>query len=195
MRDLSCVGVVWTDSCQHFLPDLNPFTFSFAASQDFVVRRIGLLPERSLGRGDMSTRPESTKFRSTSLRIIWCAAFLMVFGFAIGRQDSGAIHVVGSRWWSSLSAMPVIAGGILAFVGAVRMSLVMRPLNLLVFGVALVVATFAVPISAVQLFPALKTYAWTGASQVPIWLSELVGMMFFSTGVLRLLSDRTGPTR
>lgn len=140
-------------------------------------------------------RPGPMKFRSTSLRIIWCAAILMLFGFAISRQDSGTIHVFGLRWWGSLSAMPVIAGGILAFVGAVRMSLVMRPLNLLVLGAALVVATFAVPISAAQLFPALKTYAWTGASQVPLWLSEFVGMMFVSTGVLRLLSDRTGTTR
>jgi hypothetical protein len=133
------------------------------------------------------------------MRLIACAVVLMIFGLAIHWKlaiwASDASSAIRMRGWTYISAMPLVAGGILAFLGAVRMSLVVRPVHLLLTGVILVFAAFGGPVLAVQIFPSLNAHLWTGASQVPLWVCDLTGLLFISTGLLRFLSERVGNSR
>ena len=142
---------------------------------------------------------ESTKLRSNAARLIACAVALMIFGLAIhwkfetwASDTSSPTQLQG---WTYVAAVPLIAGGILAFLGSVRMSLIARPLHLMLAGLFLVIVAFGGPVLAARVVPVLKNYPWTGAAQIPIWVCDLAGLLFVSTGLLRFLSERTGTSR
>lgn len=114
----------------------------------------------------------------------------MLFGIAIGRQlelqglddrsaASGPAH-------NTVALIPVVAGAVLSFVGGARLSMVLRPAYLLLLGPILVVGALAGPRLAAEVFPKIKNYNWTGASLILVFVIRTIGIIFFSTGLIRL---------
>lgn len=87
--------------------------------------------------------------------------------------------------------LPVIVGGLLTFVGGIRLSLLMRPW-MIFLGLALVCAAVLGPAVASTYVPAVREFHWTGAILVPLFIARTLGIVFSTTGTLRLLSRR-GP--
>jgi uncharacterized metal-binding protein len=114
----------------------------------------------------------------------------MFFGIAIGRQlefqaadqqntPSGDTHNI-------IALVPVVAGAVLTLVGGARMSMLLRPSYLLLLGAALIVGALLGPRLTAQMFPKTKNYNWTWTSLMLLFVFRTVGIIFFSTGLLRL---------
>jgi hypothetical protein len=131
-------------------------------------------------------------------KIALCGVALMLIGVALGAQtqrDNPAGTVVTAKDARGMVPLvPSVVGAVLTFLGAIRISLATRPLRSAALGFVLVVVVSTLPLAAAELFPELKTYRWTVPSVLPLFVFRIVGLIFLSTGVLRLLSkarDRT----
>jgi hypothetical protein len=83
--------------------------------------------------------------------------------------------------------LPVIVGGLITFVAAVRFSLLIRPRRLVILGVALVCAGVLGPAFVSTYVPAMRGFSWTGPVLVPLFIGRILGFIFLSTAVLRRL--------
>jgi len=141
---------------------------------------------------DVSVRPEIQRFRSLSLKMVSSGIGLLLLGVAITwevrRQEPATSSQFFAQVQNVVRNVLIMVGTILAWVGGVRMSLVMRPLNAILLGLACVVTTLLGPLVAVQVFPALKNLTWSGAYLAPIFALRIIGFVLISTGLLRSLS-------
>jgi hypothetical protein len=90
--------------------------------------------------------------------------------------------------------VPSVAGALLAFFAAIRISLTARPLRAVALGFVLLVVGSVVPFAAAQLIPSMKSHSWTFPSLLPLFALRIVGLIVLSTVLLRLVvraSERT----
>jgi hypothetical protein len=136
--------------------------------------------------------------RPIDSKIALCGATLMVMGVAIGAQlrlDNPAHAVIVDREARKvLPLAPSFAGACLIFLASIRISLTARPTHLLAFGFALLIVATAFPYAAAQLFPALKTYDWDLFSLLPLFVLRIIGLIFLSTALLRLIVAKRDQT-
>jgi hypothetical protein len=126
--------------------------------------------------------------RLVGLKIALCGAALMLVGAAIGHQFNTATNtaVAVDDAGKIVSFVPATAGALLTFWGAIRISVVARPLPLAAVGFILDIAANAVPFAAAHLITGVATYHWPLTSLLPLFILRIVGLMLFSTAVLRL---------
>src|ERR1700734_2143568 len=140
--------------------------------------------------GEIPIQPENTT-QLVGLKVSLCGAALMLIGAAIGSQvqieSSASMMVTAKDAREIVSLVPSIIGSLMTFVGSIRMSLTVRPLRLAALGFVLVVAAGALPLAVSQVVPEMNTYKWTLPSVLPVFVLRIVGLIFFSTAVLRLL--------
>jgi hypothetical protein len=140
--------------------------------------------------GETPIQPENTT-QFVGLKISLSGAALMLIGAAIGSQiqiESSANMMVSAKDAREIVALvPSIVGSLMTFVGSIRMSLTVRPLRLAALGFVLVVVASALPLAVAQVVPEMNTYKWTLPSVLPVFVLRIVGLIFFSTAVLRLL--------
>ena len=145
---------------------------------------------------EVFTLQEASKFRSTSNALLLAGLCMTMFGIALTHSfpPGNANAAIGERFHprESIRLAPIVAGGLLLFVSVVRLSLLMRPRNMLVLGMALVFGAVLVPVAVSTYLPAAWDSSWTGAVLEPLFIARILGLILLSTGILRGLS-RDGP--
>jgi hypothetical protein len=139
-----------------------------------------------------------TAGQPAGLKIASCGVALLLIGVGLASQFGPAPQnatVAADEWQTIVPLIPAIAGALLTFWGAIRVSLVVRPLFLAAAGFILEIVPVFVPLAFTQvfLFPEMNTDHWNAPSLFFIVL-RLVGLLFLSAAGLRLLiqtSDRT----
>jgi len=125
------------------------------------------------------------------VKILVNGSVLMLLGIAIGKQmalqPSDGTAIAFARGREIVPLIPAVAGALLTFWGGIRMSLAMRPLQLLILGPILIVGAYGGPLLAVQFFPEFGNHNWSGPSVLLLFTYRIVGLIFFSTALLRLL--------
>jgi hypothetical protein len=144
-------------------------------------------------------RMQSPKItRPIDSKIALCGASLMVMGVAISAQlhlDNPANAVIADREAREvLPLVPSIAGACLIFLASTRISLTARRSYLLVFGFVFLIMATALPFAAARLFPAMNTYHWALSSLLPLFVLRIIGLIFLSTALLRLLVGKKDQT-
>lgn len=119
---------------------------------------------------------------------------VMILGirFAYSYDPNNTTTAVGTaiRPADATLFLPVIVGGLITFVAAVRFSLLIRPRRLIILGVVLVCAGALGPIAVSTYIPAMKDVSWTGPVLVPLFISRILGFIFLSTAILRRMLPR-----
>ncbi len=133
--------------------------------------------------------PDSSNFRITTVTLLGAGLGVMILGIRLvySFSSDNTITAVGTPIpQGDLSLfLPVIVGGLLTFVGGVRLSLLLRPWKLLVVGVALICAAVLGPAAISLHIPAMKDFPWAGPVLVPLFIGRILGFIFFATALLR----------
>jgi len=79
----------------------------------------------------------------------------------------------------------IVGGGILTFLSGTRLGMSLRPLYLILVGASLAVGAVIGPVVAAQQFPSIRSYNWNQATLMPFFILRMVGIIFFSMGLLR----------
>jgi len=134
--------------------------------------------------------------RLVGLKIALCGVALMLVGVGLANElqagDAAAsLSATGNEAQRIVPLVPSLAGALLTLWGAIRLSVLVSPLPLLLTGFFLEIAANIFPFAAAQLFPEMKTYHWILPSLLPLFVVRITGLLLFSTAVLRwLLSSR-----
>jgi len=83
--------------------------------------------------------------------------------------------------------VPSVVGALFVFVGSIRVSLVVRPRRLALLGFILFIAATAIPLVLAQIFPRMITDRGTLPSLLPLVVLRIIGLIFLSTALLRLV--------
>jgi hypothetical protein len=137
---------------------------------------------------------DTSSFRTTSTILLSAGLCVMILGirFAYSYDPINTTTAVGTAVppGDATLFLPVVVGGLITFVAAVRFSLLIRPRRLIILGVVLVCAGALGPIAVSTYIPALKGFSWTGPVLVPLFISRILGFIFLSTAILRRFSSR-----
>jgi len=132
---------------------------------------------------------ESPQFRTGSLAL-FAAGVAVLFlslslahSFSVSAQPNPQEHASAGTLRLML---PAIVGGLLTFVGGIRVSLFARPWILIIGGTFLLFTSWFAP-ALVSGIPALPNFSWTGPALLILILLRILGLIFSATGVLRLL--------
>jgi hypothetical protein len=137
---------------------------------------------------------ETPQFRTTSLTLLATGIVVLFLSIALTYSSQTSSPVGSSKPMSSTElpyVLPTLLGGLLTFVAGIRVSLFARPWNLVLGGVALVLTSWFAP-AVVSAIPQLRDLAWTGSTLLALLLFRILGLIFSTTGALRLL--RKQPT-
>lgn len=139
----------------------------------------------------ISSAPEMTQFKNRSLGLLLSGIALVVVGIAIAWKIPRREVQVPSKLLleirNGLRTLPLVAGTILTWVGGIRVSLVIRPVYAILFGLGfVVVATFA-PVAMDKFLIDFKNFNWTVEYTLPIYALQITGFILLSTGLLRFL--------
>jgi hypothetical protein len=133
--------------------------------------------------------PDSSNFHMTTITLLGAGLGVMILGIRLVYSFSpdNTISAVGTAIpQGDLSLfLPVIIGGLLTFVGGVRLSLLLRPWKVLLLGVALICATVLGPAAISAHISAMKDFGWAGPVLVPLFIGRILGIIFFATALLR----------
>jgi hypothetical protein len=136
----------------------------------------------------MQTGEATRQFDS---KIALCGGVLIVMRVAISAQlhlNCSANVVIANREAREvLPFVPSIAGSCLIFLASIRISVTTLPPHLLAFGFALLIVATTFPFAAGQLFPAMKAYHWDPCSLLFLFVVRIIGIIFLSTALLRLI--------
>ena len=83
--------------------------------------------------------------------------------------------------------VPSVVGSLLALLGSIRVSLTMRPSRVAAFGIVLFIAATAIPLVVAQMFPRMIAELGTLPDLLPLFVLRIIGLMFLSTALLRVL--------
>jgi hypothetical protein len=87
--------------------------------------------------------------------------------------------------------LPALLGSLFAFVGGVRISRFARPWNLVLGGCALLATSWFAP-NAMAALPGSRDFAWTKTRMLMLFFLRILGLIFSTTGTLRLLHGKKG---
>jgi hypothetical protein len=83
--------------------------------------------------------------------------------------------------------VPSVVGALLVFLGSIRASLAVRPPLLALLGIALFIAATAIPLVLARMLPRMITDRGTLPSLLPLVVLRIIGLIFLSTALLRLV--------
>jgi hypothetical protein len=132
---------------------------------------------------------ESPQFRTGSLALFAAGVAVLFVSLSLAHSFSVSARPNPQERVSpgALRLMlPAIVGGLLAFVGGIRVSLFARPWILIIGGTLLLFTSWFAP-AVVSGIPALQNFSWTGPALLILILLRILGLIFSTTGVLRLL--------
>lgn len=132
---------------------------------------------------------ESPQFRTTSLTLLATGIVVLLLSIALAYSAQSASLAETSQPSSSVQLpylIPTLLGGLLTFIAGIRVTLFARPWNLVFGGVILVLASWFAP-AAISAIPQLKGLTWTGPTLLALLLFRILGLIFSTTGALRLL--------
>jgi hypothetical protein len=114
---------------------------------------------------------------------------LMLSGIMINRNPQ-VLHATVSASFSPhatdiLMKSLIVLGALFTFVAGTRLSMLLRPPHMIFLGLALAVGAVVGPVEAAHLFPAFRSYNWNAATLLPFFVLRMVGIIFFSAGILR----------
>jgi hypothetical protein len=124
------------------------------------------------------------------LKIALCGAALMLIGVAIaGYQFESTANALipPDDTHEIVPLVPSVVGALFVFVGSIRVSLVVRPRRLALLGFILFIAATAIPLVLAQIFPRMITDRGTLPSLLPLVVLRIIGLIFLSTALLRLV--------
>jgi hypothetical protein len=124
------------------------------------------------------------------LNIAFCGAALMFIGVAFaGYQFEPPVNglIPTDDTHHIVPLVPSVVGALLVFFGSIRASLAVRPLRLAVLGLILFIAAIATPLVVAQMFPRMHPDRVTLPSLLPLFVLRIIGLIFLSTALLRLL--------
>ena len=84
--------------------------------------------------------------------------------------------------------IPTLLGCVFIRVVGVRISLFAQPWGLVIVGCVLFWGAWLIPIALLAL-PALKGFAWTRTDLLTLLVFRILGLIFSTTGALRLLRN------
>ncbi len=149
-------------------------------------------------RNEVPVPQDISSFRTVSKTMLLAGLCVMILGirFAYTYEPDNTTTAIGTPVGANDAALflPVIVGGLITFVAAVRFSLLITPLRLIVLGVALVCAAVLGPTALSAYIPAMKAFSWTGPVLVPLFIGRILGFVFLSTAILRRLSPQNTNT-
>lgn len=132
---------------------------------------------------------ESPQFRTSSLTLLAAGIAVLFLSLALAHSFSTSPPSDPSNpsFPDDLPFMlPALVGGLLIFVGAVRVSLFARPWNLVIAGAVLLLASWFAPF-VVSAIPALKDFLWNRPTLLVLILFRILGLILSTTGALRLV--------
>jgi cbb3-type cytochrome oxidase subunit 1 len=124
------------------------------------------------------------------LKIALCGAALMLIGVALASYhfESTANALTPTNDARQIVPLvPSVVGALLVFLGSIRASLAVRPLLLALLGIVLFIAATAIPPVVAQMFPRMISDHATLPSLLPLFVLRIIGLIFLSTALLRLL--------
>ena len=137
---------------------------------------------------------ESPQFRTSSLTLLAAGIAVLFLSLSLAHSFPASPQPDGGHASSSEDLpflVPALVGGLLIFIGGIRVSLFARPWNLVIAGTLLLLASWFAPLdfSAV---PALKDFSWNRPAVLVLFLLRILGIILSTTGAIRLL--RKEPT-
>jgi hypothetical protein len=124
------------------------------------------------------------------LKIALCGAALMLIGVALAAyqfKSPASAQVPPNDTHQIVPLLPSVVGALLALLGSIRVSLTMRPSRVAAFGIILFIAATAIPLVVAQMFPSMINDLGSLPSLLPLFVLRIIGLMFLSTALLRLL--------
>jgi len=137
---------------------------------------------------------ESPQFRTSSLTLLAAGIAVLFLSMSLAYSFSTSPQSDPAKPSSPDDLpflLPALVGGLLIFVGGIRVSLFARPWNLVVGGTLLLLASWFAPL-LVSAIPALKEFSWNRPTLLVLILLRILGLILSTTGALRLL--RKQPT-
>lgn len=141
---------------------------------------------------------DTSSFRTATKTLLLAGLCVMILGirFAYTYDPDNTTTAIGTPVGSNDAVLflPVIVGGLITFVAAVRFSLLITPRRLVILGVAMLCAAVLGPTAVSAYIPAMKDFSWTGPVLVPLFIGRILGFIFLSTAILRRLSPQNTNT-
>jgi hypothetical protein len=138
---------------------------------------------------------DTSRFRATTIALLMAGLWVMILGIRLAHSydPNNTTTAIGTPLNPNEITLflPVIVGGLLSFVGGVRLSLLIRPWNMLLLGAVLLCAAMLGPAAISAHVPAMKDFSWTGPVLVPLFVGRILGFIFVSTSILRRLSPES----
>jgi len=137
---------------------------------------------------------ESPQFRTSSLTLLAAGIVVLLLSLSLAHSFSNSPHLDRAKP-SPPDDLPfmlaALVGGLMVFVGGVRVSLFVRPWNLVFGGTFLLLASWFTPL-VVTTIPTLNDFSWNRPTLLVLILLRILGLILSTTGALRLL--RKQPT-
>jgi hypothetical protein len=123
---------------------------------------------------------------------IACSGFtLVLIAIAVELQlppsGSSTSEIISMHLGESAFLVPSIVGSVLIFAGLVRIGVIARPVVVLIGGLALFLVASFLPLLSASFLPTFATRHSTVPFLMPLVVLRLLGLIFFSMGILRLL--------
>jgi len=133
---------------------------------------------------------------SAGLKILLCGTALMLVGVAVAMrpefQNGDADAPSPLHINSIIARIPIVTGGVIALLGGTRMSMGIRPLARTLLGAGFFIGAIATPILVTQHDPSFTDQPWTTSALMPFFVFRILGLIFASTGLLRVFPGDKG---
>jgi hypothetical protein len=130
---------------------------------------------------------ESPEFRSQSLTLFAAGFAVLLLSIAFAHSGDPSSKDGPPTLTDQLPyLLPTLVGGLLSLIASMRISTFARSWNLVLGGIGIFLATWLVPHMSAWL-PPLKNFSWNTSTLLALGIFRIVGLFFFSTGILKLL--------
>jgi glucan phosphoethanolaminetransferase (alkaline phosphatase superfamily) len=131
--------------------------------------------------------PESPEFRSQSLTLFAAGFAVLLLSIAFAHSADPTSQDTAPTLTEQLPyLLPTFVGGLLSLIASMRISTFARAWNLVLAGPGIYFAAWFIPHIA-TLLPAFKDFNGNTSTLLALGIFRIVGLFFFSTGILKLL--------
>jgi hypothetical protein len=135
-----------------------------------------------------------SQFRATSLRLFAVGIVVLILAVEFSHNFPASEDTAdnGKTWisWNQLPVVvPTLLGCVFILASGIRISLFARPWQLVIVGCALLWGAWLAPV-VLSAIPTLKGFVWTRADRLTILAIGTLGLIFSTSGALRLLRNR-----